>query len=74
MELIYQWGGGEPGVQLYFCTFLVSTFLQNPGSLEQKCTLKMYETSEISRTCVLNANYGIQLFKEDFFQKNIFPT
>ena len=30
-----------------------------PGRLEQKCTLKMYETSEISRTCVLNANYTI---------------
>ena len=34
--------GGGPGVQLYFRTFLVSTFLQNPGRLEQKCTLKMY--------------------------------
>ena len=67
MELIYQWGGGGwAGVQLYFCTFLVSTFLQNPGRLEQKCTLKMYKTSEISRTYVLNANYGIPLFKEDF--------
>ena len=68
MELIYQWGGGgEPGVQLYFCTFLVSTFLQNPGRLEQKCTLKMYETSEISRTCVLNAVYGCQ--NEGVFMK-----
>ena len=65
MELIYHFtnggggGWGGPGVQLYFCTFLVSTFLQNPGRLEQKCTLKIYESSEISRTCVLNANYTI---------------
>ena len=60
MELIYQWGeGGGLGVQLYYCTFLVSTFLQNPGRLEQKCTLKMYKTLEISRTYVLNANYAI---------------
>ena len=74
MELIYQWGGGGGGlgVQLYFCTFLVSTFLQNPGCLEQKCTLKMYKTSEISRTYVLNAT--IPLFKENFFQKYIFPV
>ena len=54
MQLIYHFtnggGGGGPGVQLYFCTFLVSTFLQNPGRLEQKCTLKIYETLEISRT------------------------
>ena len=56
-------GGGGPGVQLYFCTFLVSTFLQNPGRLEQK-------TSEISRTCVLNANFTI-ILKRIFF-KNIF--
>ena len=51
------WGAG-PGVQLYFCTLILSTFLQNPGRLAQKCTvLRMYEHLEISRTCVLNANY-----------------
>ena len=52
-------GGGGLGVQLYFCTFIVSTFLQNPGRLEQKSTLKIDKTSEISRTYVLNANYTI---------------
>ena len=45
---------------IYFCTLILSTFLQNPGRLAQKCTvLKMYENLEISRTCVLNANYTI---------------
>ena len=66
MELIYH----GLGVQLYFCTFLVSTFLQNHGRLEQKYTLKMYKTSEISRTYVLNANYiifsKIYFFSVDF--------
>ena len=59
-------GGGGPawGVQLYFCTLILSTFLQNPGRLAQKYTvLKMYENLEISRTsCVLNANYAISSY------------
>ena len=74
MELIYQREGGGGwawGVQLYFCTLILSTFLQNPGRLAQKCTvLKMYENLEISRTCVLNANYAISSYliivQEDF--------
>ena len=73
MELINtNWGGGGGGwarVQTIFFTFLVSTFLQNPGRLEQKCTLKMYETSEIYGTCVLNAKH--HYLKRIFF-KNIF--
>ena len=50
---------GGLGSNYIFVHFSSVHFFQNPGRLEQKCTLKMYKTSEISRTYVLNANYTI---------------
>ena len=62
MELSYQWGGGGwaggPTIFLYISRQYI--FAKSWSScIEQKCTLKMYKTSEISRTYVLNANYAI---------------